>query len=289
MSDSIVTLGLPQFAASLAPTENLDRAEALVRQAVQKGAQIVCLQELCSTRYFCQSEDPANFDLAESLPGATTDRFGSLAKELGCVIILPLFEKRARGVYHNSAAVIDADGTLLGSYRKMHIPEDPGFHEKFYFTPGDLGYRAWDTAFGTIGILICWDQWYPEAARLTALQGADILFYPTAIGWLLEEKDTVGPAQHHAWQTVQCGHAIANGCYAAAINRVGQEGDTLFWGRSFVASPYGQVIAEASTTEEEVLIVECDLGVMEEFRRIWPFFRDRRIDSYSGLEARWGQ
>ena len=283
-----ITLGLPQFAAQAEPAVNLAKAEAMVRQAASLGAQVICLQELCTTLYFCQTEDPQHFDLTESIPGPTTDRFGALAKELGVVIVLPLFEKRAVGVYHNTAAVIDADGVLLGKYRKMHIPEDPGFHEKFYFTPGDLGYQAWETAFGTIGVLICWDQWYPEAARLTAMQGADILLYPTAIGWLLEEKDTFGPAQHNAWQTVQRGHAVANGCYVAAVNRVGQEGDTLFWGRSFVANPYGEVIAEGSTTEEQVTIVTCDLDMQEEFRRIWPFFRDRRIDSFDGLKDRWG-
>ncbi|MGY8687811.1 MAG: nitrilase-related carbon-nitrogen hydrolase, partial [Verrucomicrobiales bacterium] len=207
---------------------------------------------------------------------------------LGVVIVLPIFEKRATGIYHNTAAVLDADGTFLGKYRKMHIPEDPGFHEKFYFTPGDLGYQAWETAFGTLGVLICWDQWYPEAARLTAMQGADILFYPTAIGWVEGEQETLGPAQHNAWQSVQRGHAVANGCYVAAVNRVGQEGDILFWGRSFVSDPYGQVIAETSTTEEEIGIVECDLQVIEDFRRIWPFFRDRRIDSFAGLQERWG-
>ena len=288
MSASQVTLGLPQFAASESPAANLDKAESLVRQAVTKGAQIVCLQELCSTRYFCQREDPAHFDYAEGLPGPTTERFARIAKEVGAVIVLPLFEKRAIGVYHNAAAIIDADGTVLGKYRKMHIPEDPGFHEKFYFTPGDLGYRAWETAFGTIGVLICWDQWFPEAARLTAMQGADILFYPTAIGWLLEEKDTIGPAQHQAWQTVQRGHAVANGCYVAAVNRIGREGDTLFWGRSFAANPYGELLTEAGATDEEVALASCDLSLMKEFRRIWPFFRDRRIESYPGLQDRWG-
>jgi len=283
-----VTLGLPQYAAQSEPSANLAKAEAMVRKAASQGAQIVCLQELCSSLYFCQTEDPAHFDLAENMPGPTTDRFGALAKELAVVIVLPLFEKRATGVYHNTAAVIDADGSVLGKYRKMHIPEDPGFHEKFYFTPGDLGYQAWETAFGTIGVLICWDQWYPEAARLTAMQGADILFYPTAIGWLLEEKDTLGPAQHNAWQTVQRGHAVANGCYVAAVNRIGQEGDTLFWGRSFAANPYGEVMAEGSTTEEDITIVTCDLELQEDFRRIWPFFRDRRIDSFDGLRDRWG-
>ena len=283
-----VTLGMPQYAAQADPEANLTKAESMVRQAAAQGAQIICLQELCSTLYFCQKEDPEHFDLTEPMPGPTTDRFGALAKELGVVLVLPLFEKRAVGLYHNTAAVIDADGTFLGKYRKMHIPEDPGFHEKFYFTPGDLGYQAWETAFGTIGVLICWDQWYPEAARLTAMQGADILFYPTAIGWLLEEKDTLGPAQHSAWQTVQRGHAVANGCYVAAVNRIGQEGDTLFWGRSFVSNPYGEVIAEGSTTEESITLATCDLDIQEEFRRIWPFFRDRRIDSFDGLKDRWG-
>ena len=221
------------------------------------------------------------------MPGPTTDRLASVAKELGVVLVVPLFEKRAVGVYHNTAAVIDADGAYLGHYRKMHIPEDPGFHEKFYFTPGDLGYRAWETAFGKIGVLICWDQWYPEAARLTALAGADILFYPTAIGWLEEEKDTVGSAQHNAWQIVQRGHAVANGCYVAAANRVGKQGDTLFWGQSFVSNPYGEVIAEASDSDSQILVVDCDLAQQEEFRRIWPFFRDRRIDSFAPLQKRW--
>ncbi len=289
MSAKTVTLGLPQYAAVESTAANADTAERMIRQAASQGAQVICLQELCTTLYFCQREDPAHFDLTEPIPGPTTARFAEIAKALGVVLVLPLFEKRAVGLYHNTAAIIDADGTVLGKYRKMHIPEDPGFHEKFYFTPGDLGYRAWETAFGTIGVLICWDQWYPEAARLTALQGADILFYPTAIGWLLEERDTLGPAQHHAWQTVQRGHAVANGCHVAAINRIGQEGDTLFWGRSFVANPYGEVLAEASTDQEEVLIASCDLTEQEDFRRIWPFFRDRRIDSFGPLQERWGR
>ncbi len=283
-----VTLGLLQFTATADPSVNLDRAEALVRQAAEKGAQIICLQELCSTLYFCQKEDPALFDLAETMPGPATNRFASLARELGAVIVLPLFEKRATGLYHNTAAVLDADGTYLGSYRKMHIPEDPGFHEKFYFTPGDLGYRAWETAYGTIGVLVCWDQWYPEAARLTAMQGADILFYPTAIGWLEEEKETLGPSQRNAWETVQCGHAVANGCFVAAVNRTGQEGGTLYWGGSFVANPYGEMFARQEADEDTVLLAACDLDLLEEFRRVWPFFRDRRIDSFAGLNARWG-
>ena len=254
-----VVLGLPQFPATPEPSTNLDTVERLVREAAAKGAQIICLQELCATLYFCQREDPAHFDLADPIPGPVTQRFASIAKELEIVIVLPLFEKRATGLYHNTAAVIDADGTFLGAYRKMHIPEDPGFHEKFYFTPGDLGYRAWETAYATIGVLICWDQWYPEAARLTAMQGAEILFYPTAIGWLMEERTTWGPSQKHAWETVQCGHAVANGAYVAAVNRVGREGDTEFWGGSFIANPYGKILAQSSSTETETLIHTCDL------------------------------
>lgn len=281
------TIGLTQFAAGEFVASNLDLAERQVREAAAAGANVICLQEMVSTLYFCRTEDPAHFSLAESIPGATTDRFASIAKELGIVLVLPLFEKRATGLYHNTAAVIDADGTFLGKYRKMHIPEDPGFHEKFYFTPGDLGYRAWDTAFGKIGVLICWDQWYPEAARLTAMQGANVIFYPTAIGWLPEEKPTLGVAQHTAWETVQRGHAVANGCYIAAANRIGTEGETEFWGQSFVANPYGEVVGRAPENEEAILTAEIDLEKLEEFRRIWPFFRDRRIDSYGQIGERW--
>jgi len=282
-----LTLGLAQFAASSDLPANLDRAEAALRSAAAKGAQVVCLQELCSTLYFCQREDPALFEHAEPIPGRTTERFASIAKELGVVVVLPLFEKRAPGLHHNTAAVLDADGSYLGKYRKMHIPEDPGFHEKFYFTPGDLGYRVWETAFGKIGVLICWDQWYPEAARLTAMQGANVLFYPTAIGWLASEREALGSSQHTAWETVQRGHAVANGCFVAASNRVGREGDTVFWGQSFVSNPYGEVIARAPVEEETSLAVECDLEQLEEFRNIWPFFRDRRIDSYDPILKRW--
>jgi N-carbamoylputrescine amidase len=281
------TIGLTQFAASESIASNLDVAERQVREAAAAGANVICLQEMVSTLYFCHTEDPAHFSLAESIPGSTTERFASIAKELGIVLVLPLFEKRATGLYHNTAAVIDADGTYLGKYRKMHIPEDPGFHEKFYFTPGDLGYRAWDTAFGKIGVLICWDQWYPEAARLTAMQGANVIFYPTAIGWLPEEKPTLGAAQHTAWETVQRGHAVANGCYIAAANRIGTEGETEFWGQSFVANPYGEVVGRAPENEEAILTAEIDLEKLEEFRRIWPFFRDRRIDSYGQIGERW--
>ena len=282
-----LTIGLTQSAAVSDPAANLDTAERLTREAASKGAQIICLQEMCSTLYFCRREDPDHFDLAEAIPGNTTARFASVAKELGVVIVLPLFEERATGLYHNTAAVLDADGRYLGKYRKMHIPEDPGFHEKFYFTPGDLGYRVWETACGKIGVLICWDQWYPEAARLTAMQGANVLFYPTAIGWLAEEPASIGASQHNAWETVQRGHAVANGCYVAAANRIGTEGDTKFWGQSFVANPYGEIIGKAPVDQESSLIVDLDLDQLQEFRRIWPFFRDRRIDSYAPITQRW--
>ncbi len=282
-----VTLGLVQSRAFPTQPESLAHHETLIRQAAEKGAQIVCLQELFLTPYFCTRQDPELFDLAETVPGPTTQRLQPLAKELGVVIIASLFEKRGPGLYHNTTAVIDADGTYLGKYRKMHIPQDPGFEEKFYFTPGDLGYRVWDTKFGRIGVLICWDQWYPEAARLTALQGAQIILYPTAIGWLPEEKEALGDAQHTAWETVQRGHAVANGCYVAAVNRVGTEGDSEFWGQSFVANPYGEIVARASVDREEVLLVDCNLKVVEDFRRIWPFFRDRRVDTYAPLNQRY--
>lgn len=257
-----------------------------MREAASGGAQIICTQELFNTPYFCITQDTDQFELAEPIPGSTTDALADIAKELGIVIIASLFERRAPGIYHNTAAVIDADGSYLGKYRKMHIPQDPGFEEKFYFTPGDLGYKVWDTAFGKIGVLICWDQWYPEAARMAALSGAEILFYPTAIGWLPEEKDELGEAQHTAWETVQRGHAVANGCYVAAVNRVGIEADTEFWGQSFVADYYGQVVERAPVSEEAILFADCDMKGLEDMRRIWPFFRDRRIDSYTDITAR---
>jgi N-carbamoylputrescine amidase len=285
---SIVNLGLIQTHAANDRADNLRRTVALIREAGKRGAQIVCLQELFLTPYFCKREDTTLFDLAEPVPGETTKQLEDLARELGVVIIASLFEKRAPGIYHNTAAIIDADGSYLGKYRKMHIPEDPGFNEKFYFTPGDLGYRLWRTKFANIGVLVCWDQWYPEAARLTAMTGADILFYPTAIGWLKSEKAELGKAQHCAWETVQRGHAVANGCYLAAVNRVGTEEETEFWGQSFVANPYGEIVSIGSASKEEVLIVPCDLKAVEDFRRIWPFFRDRRIDSYQGVTQRWG-
>lgn len=284
---SLIKLGLIQARAAGDKAENLRRTVAHVREAAKRGAQVVCLQELFLTPYFCKREDPALFDLAEPVPGDTTRQLGDLARELGVVIIASLFEKRAPGLFHNTAAIIDADGTMVGKYRKMHIPEDPGFNEKFYFTPGDLGYRVWKTRFANLGVLVCWDQWYPEAARLTAMQGAEILLYPTAIAWLKGEKAELGRAQHGAWETVQRGHAVANGCYLAAVNRVGIEEESEFWGQSFVANPYGEIVARGSVSEEEVMVVPCDLKAVEDFRRIWPFFRDRRIDSYDGITQRW--
>ncbi|MDX2109382.1 MAG: carbon-nitrogen hydrolase [Verrucomicrobiota bacterium] len=265
---------------------NLATAVRLVRHAARDGARILCLQELYNTLYFCLDQDTRNFDLAEPADGPAVRTMQTLAAELNVVIIVPFFERRAPGIYHNTAAIIDADGSVLGYYRKMHIPQDPGFEEKFYFTPGDLGYRAWRTRHGTIGVLICWDQWYPEAARLTAMAGAQILFYPTAIGWLPAEKASLGEAQHCAWETVQRGHAVANGCYVAAANRIGREGETEFWGQSFVADFYGQVAVRASLDCEEIVHYTCDLSALEDFRRIWPFFRDRRIDSYGDITKR---
>jgi len=283
-------VGLVQMACVDDPVTNRSTAAAGVRAAAAQGAQVVCLQELFATAYFCQREDAAFFDLAEPIPGPTTDEFSALAKELQVVIVVPLFERRAPGLYHNSAAVMDADGRLLGVYRKMHIPDDPQYYEKFYFAPGDLGYRTFDTAYARVGVLICWDQWYPEAARVTALQGAEVLFYPTAIGWLPVERATVGPVQQDAWQTVQRGHAIANGVYVAAANRVGQEGDkaqgVCFWGRSFVCDPRGQLLAEAPTEREAVLVARCSRARLENQRRGWPFLRDRRIDSYAPILKR---
>ena len=285
---STVTLGLIQGTTFPSQAESLARHDALIREAAGKGAQIICLQELFNIPYFCTRQDTALLDLAEPVPdGPTTEHLAGLARELGVVLIVPLFEKRGPGLYHNTASVIDADGTVLGIYRKMHIPQDPGFEEKFYFTPGDLGYRVWNTRFGRIGVLICWDQWYPEAARLTALAGAEILFYPTAIGWLSREKAELGQAQHCGWETVQRGHAVANGCFVAAVNRTGSQDDTEFWGQSFVANPYGEIVARASVEKEEVLIVPVNLQAVEDFRRIWPFFRDRRIDTYSPLTKRY--
>ena len=275
------------MACSQDPNENLAKAEWRIREAAGNGAQIVCLQELFRTRYFCQEENSAWFDLAEPIPGPTTASLTRLARELAVVVIGSVFERRTAGVYHNTALVIDAGGVLLGTYRKMHIPEDPLYFEKYYFTPGDLGFRCFDTRCARVAPLVCWDQWYPEAARLAALNGAQILFYPTAIGWHPSEKAGQGAAQHDAWRTIQRAHAIANGVYVAAVNRVGYEGlpdrGLDFFGGSFVADPFGQILAEASHDREETLIVECDPRRIEEVRRDWPFLRDRRIDAYGGI------
>ena len=292
MQRSKFRIGLVQMACSLDPNENLAKAEWRIREAAGKGAQIVCLQELFRSQYFCREEDPGLFDLAELVPGPTTESLARLARELQVAIVGSVFERRAAGVYHNTAVVMDADGALLGIYRKMHIPDDPGYYEKYYFTPGDLGFRCFDTRFARVAPLVCWDQWYPEAARLAALAGAQVLFYPTAIGWHPAEKAHEGAAEHDAWRTIQRAHAIANGLYVAAVNRVGHEGPPEkgleFWGGSFVADPFGQVVAEASHDAEETLIVECDPRRIEQVRRNWPFLRDRRIDAYNGIASRWG-
>jgi N-carbamoylputrescine amidase len=283
-------LGLVQMRCGTDPDANVERAVAGVREAAGRGAQIVCLPELFRTQYFCQREDPALFDLAEPIPGPTSDRMAAVAKELGVVIVASLFERRAAGVYHNTAVALDADGTMVGRYRKMHIPDDPLYYEKFYFTPGDLGFSAIDTKVGKVGALVCWDQWYPEGARLTALAGADVLFYPTAIGWHPSEKAEYGERQLGAWQTIQRSHAIANGVYVAAVNRVGHEGSSdagiEFWGASFVCDPFGAVIAEAPRDAEAVLVVEVDRALQEDVRRNWPFLRDRRIDAYGAITQR---
>ena len=289
---SKVTLGLIQTAVGPDLRANLEKAITNTIAAAKAGAQIICLQELFRSHYFCQVEDHKYFALAEEIPGPGTETFCKVAREHGVVIIASLFERRAAGLYHNTAAIMDADGSYLGKYRKMHIPDDPLFYEKFYFTPGDLGFRAWQTRFGKIGVCVCWDQWYPEAARLTALQGAQILFYPTAIGWHPAEKAEFGARQHSSWETIQRGHAIANGCYVAAVNRVGHEapdgGPGLdFWGQSFVADPSGQILQKAGADKEENLIVEVDLDVVESQRTHWPFLRDRRIDAYEPITKRY--
>ena len=286
-----VKLGLLQHACSANPAENLKKTLALAEKAAKQGANIICTQELFRSQYFCQSEDHENFKLAEPIPGPSTLAFQKLAKKHGVVVIGSLFEKRASGLYHNTAVIIDADGKLLGVYRKMHIPDDPLYYEKFYFTPGDTGFRAWETKFGKIGVLVCWDQWYPEGARLTAMQGAEILFYPTAIGWHPSEKKEHGQNQHGAWETIQRSHAVANGCYVAAVNRIGLEqpvgGDGIqFWGQSFVAGTSGQILAKASVDKEEVMIVPIELGKVDVTRTHWPFLRDRRIDAYENLTKR---
>lgn len=287
-----VVLGLMQHACGPDPEDNLGRALRLAGNAADRGAQVICTQELFRSPYFCQSEDYANFSLAETIPGPSTEAFSRFARERGVVVIASLFERRASGVYHNAAAVIDADGSLLGVYRKMHIPDDPLYYEKFYFTPGDTGFRSWQTRFGRIGVLICWDQWYPEAARLCALAGAEILFYPTAIGWHPAEKSAHGARQKEAWSLIQRSHAVANGCYVAACNRIGHEriagpGEGIeFWGGSFVAGPQGELLAGASADREEVLVVPVDTARVDDVRTHWPFLRDRRIDAYDGLTRR---
>ena len=290
---SIIKVGLIQTACFADPKANLSKTLAATERAAKQGAKIICTQELFRSQYFCQSEDHEHFKLAESIPGPSTEAFQKIAKKHRAVIIASLFEKRAAGVYHNTAAIIDADGSLLGVYRKMHIPDDPLYYEKFYFTPGDLGFRAWKTKYAKIGVLVCWDQWYPEGARLTALQGAEILFYPTAIGWHPGEKAKYGALQHNAWETIQRGHAIANGCYVCVPNRIGHEvikgvgGDGIeFWGQSFVAGTSGQILAKASADEEETLIVPIDLENVDTTRTHWPFLRDRRIDAYGGITKR---
>ncbi len=283
---TVVTVGLLQMSCDEKPELNFKKAVSRINQAAKKGAQIVCLQELFRSRYFCQTEDIELFQLAETIPGPSTEALSKVARQQKVVIVASLFEKRTAGIYHNTAVIIDANGRLAGKYRKMHIPDDPLYYEKFYFTPGDLGFQTHDTKFGKVGALVCWDQWFPEAARLTALSGAQLLFYPTAIGWLPDEKEQMNQAQHSAWETIQRAHAIANGVYVAVVNRVGREGKLSFWGQSFVADPFGRIIAKAPADKEEVLIVDCDLKKIEETRQNWPFLRDRRIDFYAPLSSR---
>ena len=290
MPEKNFTIGIVQMSCSPEPEENLERAIAHVREAAKQGAQLICLPELFQTQYFCQREDHSLFDLAEPIPGPTTKRLGEVARELNATIIASLFERRAPGLYHNTAAIIDTGGKLDGIYRKMHIPDDPLYYEKFYFTPGDLGFKAFETDFGKFGTLVCWDQWYPEGARLTAAQGANVLFYPTAIGWHPDEKKKYGERQHDAWETIQRSHAVANGCYVAVPNRVGHEklaGRGIeFWGQSFVAGTSGEMLARAGALREEVLIVPVDLARVDVTRTHWPFLRDRRIDAYGDLTKR---
>jgi N-carbamoylputrescine amidase len=293
MSDKFA-VGLVQMRCTTNKEENLTRAAERIREAAGRGAQVICLHELFAGEYFCRTEDPELFNLAEPVPGPTTERLAALAKEKKVALVVSVFERRAAGVYHNTCAVLDADGMYLGKYRKMHIPDDPLYYEKFYFTPGDLGFLNFDTKYARIGVQICWDQWYPEGSRLTAMQGAQLIFYPTSIGWHPHEKAAAGAAQLDSWKTIQRAHAIANGCYVAAVNRVGYEGKPEkgdpgieFWGNSFVADPAGQLLVEGSNDKEEVLVAEIDPTKSEEQRRNWPFFRDRRIDAFGGLTQRW--
>ena len=285
-SSNSVVVGLVQMSCAPEAEANLEKAIKYIGEAARKGVGIVCLQELFRSEYFCQSEDVENFRLAETIPGPSTERLSAVAQEHRVVIVASLFEKRVAGIYHNTAVIIDADGRIAGKYRKMHIPDDPLYYEKFYFTPGDLGFSSHDTQRGKVGVLVCWDQWFPEAARLTALSGAQFLFYPTAIGWLPNEEEEMNLAQHQAWETIQRGHAIANGLFVVVTNRVGQEGKLRFWGQSFVVDPFGRIIARASADKEEVLIAECNLDDIDRTRQNWPFLRDRRIESYGGLAYR---
>jgi N-carbamoylputrescine amidase len=286
---SKVKIGMVQMECTPTKDANLAKAIEKIREAAAKGAQIICLQELFTSLYFCDEENYDNFLLAEAIPGPSTEALQPLAEELQVVIIASLFEKRAQGLYHNTTAVIDADGTYLGKYRKMHIPDDPAYYEKFYFTPGDLGYKVWKTRFATFGVLICWDQWYPEAARITSLMGAEILFYPTAIGWATSQDEDTNAEQYNAWQTMQRSHAIANGVHVVGVNRVGfeQEGRMKFWGGSFVSNPFGTLLCKASHEEEETMVVEIDTQKTDQYRTHWPFFRDRRIDSYQPITRRY--
>ncbi|WP_257658951.1 carbon-nitrogen hydrolase [Parapedobacter lycopersici] len=281
-----VNIGTVQMSCVADKAANLAKAVEQIRVAASKGAQLICLQEIFSTLYFCDVEDYDNFKLAESIPGPSTDVLAALAGELGVVIVASLFEKRTQGIYHNTTAVIDADGSYLGKYRKMHIPDDPGYYEKFYFTPGDLGYRVFKTKFATIGVLICWDQWYPEAARITALMGAEVLFYPTAIGWANSQDDPTNTEQYNAWQTIQRSHAVANGIPVVAVNRVGEEAEMAFWGGSFISNPFGSLLYKASHDAEETVVTEVDLGQSDYYRTHWPFLRDRRVDSYAPVTKR---
>ncbi|MBL8809736.1 MAG: carbon-nitrogen hydrolase [Planctomycetaceae bacterium] len=286
-TDKNVQVGLIQMVCGTDPAVNLERTIQQIRVAAANGAQVICLQEVFNTQYPCQVEDHARFELAEPIPGPTTTALQKIAKECGVVIVVPLFEKRTHGLYHNSAVILDADGSIAGLYRKMHIPDDPLYYEKFYFAPGDLGFLAFQTKFAKVGVCICWDQWYPEAARLTAMKGAELLFYPTAIGWIPGERDVYGESQYSAWQTMMRSHAIANGLFVGAPNRVGLEGEIQFWGGSFMADPYGNVLAKATHDGEATLHVSCDLSLLNTARTHWPFFRDRRIDAFGDLQRRW--
>ncbi|MBL8815754.1 MAG: carbon-nitrogen hydrolase [Planctomyces sp.] len=287
MTKSNVRVGLIQMSCVADPAANLERTIGKIRETAAAGAQVICLQEVFNTLYPCQTEDHSNFELAEPISGPTTAALSKIAAELGVVLVVPIFERRAPGLYHNSAVVLDADGSTAGLYRKMHIPDDPLYYEKFYFTPGDLGFLAFQTKYAKVGVCICWDQWYPEAARLTAMQGAELLFYPTAIGWIPGEREIYGASQYSAWQTMIRSHAIANGLFVGAPNRVGREGEIQFWGGSFMADPYGNVLAQAPHEQEDVMVQTCDLSLINTARTHWPFFRDRRIDAFGDLQKRW--